>query len=71
MRTPFFSVPAFVSSRCASLVSAETATSGMCSREPAGGARRLDYTRMREGRLSGDAMSARYRYASALTCIML
>ena len=39
MRTPFFSFPAFVSSRCASLVSAETATSGMCSREPAGGAR--------------------------------
>ena len=56
MRTPFFSFPAFVSSRCASLVSAETATrSDMCAEPAAGRARpaRELYTRMREA--SGDA----------------
>ena len=60
-------LPAFVSSRCASLASADVRH----VHPPAARARRLRYTRMRERRLSGDAMSARYRYDSALTCIML
>ena len=68
MKTPFLSFPAFVSSRCASLASADVRHVHTRRRRRA---RRLRYTRMRERRLSGDAMSARHRYDSALTCIML